>query len=196
MSEKDIDKTPNNKSFLSRGCSCTPAVEGENTNFYKSYCCKLDEHNWLDDIKLPTSTQTFDCVEVRFKNSRKSFFRLQNGTEVSVGDIVAVEASPGHEIGIVSMVGEAVKLQMKRRNVKPNSEDIKKLSFEGSYSDACQEYAEAIFYYDYVKDEKIPTPKELKINHEDYLMGLCDLTGELTRRAVRLATKKKSKECD
>ena len=95
---------------------------------------------------------------------------------------------------------EAFANKKKAEKIKKELDKIanfdKKLSFEGSYSDACQEYAEAIFYYDYVKDEKIPTPKELKINHEDYLMGLCDLTGELTRRAVRLATKKKSKEVE
>ena len=71
-----------------------------------------------------------------------------------------------------------------------------KLVFEGSYSEACQEYAEAICYYDFVKDEKIPSFKDLNINHEDYLMGICDLTGELTRRAVALATKRDSKEVE
>ena len=65
----------------------------------------------------------------------------------------------------------------------------KKLIYEGSYSDACQEYAEAMTYYGFLKG-KIPSFKDLGIDHSDYLMGICDLTGELGRRAVSLTTKK------
>ena len=71
----------------------------------------------------------------------------------------------------------------------------KKLIYEGSYSDACQEYAEAMTYYGFLKG-KIPGFNELKIDHGDYLMGICDLTGELTRRAVSLATKKEFKKVE
>ena len=72
----------------------------------------------------------------------------------------------------------------------------KKLAFEGSYSEACQEYAEAVCYYNFVNKKKLPGFKELNIGHEDYLMGICDLTGELTRRAVSLSTKRKFKEVE
>ncbi len=72
----------------------------------------------------------------------------------------------------------------------------KKLFFEGSYSEACQEYAEALCYYNFVKNKKLLSFKILKIDYEDYLMGVCDLTGELTRRAVSLATKRKFKEVE
>ncbi len=72
----------------------------------------------------------------------------------------------------------------------------KKLFFEGSYSEACQEYAEALCYYNFVKNKKLLSFKTLKIDYEDYLMGVCDLTGELTRRAVSLATKRKFKEVE
>lgn len=65
----------------------------------------------------------------------------------------------------------------------------KKLFYEGSYSDACQEYVEALTYYGFVKDGRIPTISTLKVNEEDYLMGICDLTGELTRKAVTIAHK-------
>ncbi len=71
-----------------------------------------------------------------------------------------------------------------------------KLVFEGSYSDACQEYVEAICYYNFVNNKKMPGLKELKVEPEDYLMGVCDLTGELARRAVSLATKRKTKEVE
>jgi len=69
-----------------------------------------------------------------------------------------------------------------------------KLIFEGSYSDACQEYVEAMCYYGFVKTGKIPGFKDLGVNHEDYLMGVCDLTGELARRGVSLATKRMHKD--
>jgi len=70
----------------------------------------------------------------------------------------------------------------------------KKLIFEGSYSDACQEYVEAMCYYGFVKNGKIPGFKELKVDHEDYLLGICDLTGELGRKGVSFATKRMNKE--
>ena len=70
----------------------------------------------------------------------------------------------------------------------------KKLGFEGSYSDACQEYVEAMCYYGFVKNGKIPGFKDLGVDHEDYLMGICDLTGELGRRGVSLATKRMYKD--
>jgi len=70
----------------------------------------------------------------------------------------------------------------------------KKLYFEGSYSDACQEYTEAICYHTFMERGKLPSMKDLKVDYEDYLMGLCDLTGELTRMAVAMATKRDEKE--
>ena len=70
------------------------------------------------------------------------------------------------------------------------------LVFEGSYSDACQEYIEAMCYFEYVKNKKIPGYKSLKVSHEDYIMGLSDLTGELTRRAVSLTSKKAFKDVE
>jgi len=64
----------------------------------------------------------------------------------------------------------------------------------GAYSNALQEYAEAKCFYGYVKDKNIPSVKDLKINSEEYLLGLCDFTGEMGRLAVILATNKKFKE--
>lgn len=89
-------------------------------------CNKLNVFDWLADVKMP-SDQKFDCVEVRFKNSRKDFFRNVNNLSLNVGDVVATEASPGHDIGIVSLTGELVRTQMKRKNVNPESADIKKI---------------------------------------------------------------------
>lgn len=70
----------------------------------------------------------------------------------------------------------------------------KNLFNEGSYSEANQEYVEAIAYYQFIKNNKIPRQSSLSVSYEDYLLGICDLTGELTRRAVTLASKRKIDE--
>jgi cell fate regulator YaaT (PSP1 superfamily) len=69
----------------------------------------------------------FDIVEVRFKNSRKEFYKLEPDMEFFKGDLVAVEASPGHDIGVVSLTGDLVKLQMKKKNVRADSPEVKKV---------------------------------------------------------------------
>jgi len=89
-------------------------------------CNKLNVFDWLANVEEP-SVQKFDCVEVRFKNSRKEFFRNVNNLSLKTGDVVAVEASPGHDIGTVSLCGELVRLQMKKKKVGFDSPEIKKL---------------------------------------------------------------------
>ncbi len=74
------------------------------------------------------------------------------------------------------------------------SKKHKRLPFEPSYSDGMQEYAEAIGYYYYVKNKKLISPKKMGVTVNDYMMGLCDLTGELGRRAVMAAIRKEKKE--
>ncbi len=113
--------------FLSRGCSHAPQIYQDNSHVACNRCCKLDVTNWLRDIPLPDNHPQFDCVEIRFKNSRKDFFRLTSDLDLKVGDIVAVEASPGHDIGIITMTGEIVKLQMRKKNVDPAADTIKKV---------------------------------------------------------------------
>ena len=81
---------------------------------------KLQSCNWLDDV--PGGANDFDIVEVHFKNTRKGFYRNSQHLPLKVGDVVAVEASPGHDIGTVAMMGKLVKLQMKRANLRPGTE--------------------------------------------------------------------------
>lgn len=89
-------------------------------------CNKLDTCNWLEDI--PSVGAEFDIVEVRFKNTRKAFYKNVNSLPLSKGDIVAVEASPGHDIGIVCLTGDLVKIQMKRCGAAiTGTDDIKKV---------------------------------------------------------------------
>lgn len=81
----------------------------------------LDCTNWLGDVP----GNDFDIVEVQFKNTRKGFYRNSAHLPLEVGDMVAVEANPGHDIGRVSMMGRLVKLQMKKANLKPNVEILR-----------------------------------------------------------------------
>lgn len=90
-------------------------------------CNKLGVFDWLAGMELPHGQKPFDIVEVRFKNSRKEFFRNTEGLELNVGDVIAVEASPGHDMGVVSLTGELVKLQMKKKGIPIDSPDIKKV---------------------------------------------------------------------
>ena len=116
-----------NNPFLSRGCCHAPQIYQDNSRIASHRCCKLDVTDWLGDVKLPEHHPQFDCVEIRFKNCRKDFFRLTTELDLKVGDIVAVEASPGHDIGIITMTGEIVKLQMRKKNVEPTADTIKKV---------------------------------------------------------------------
>lgn len=76
---------------------------------------KLMCHNWLADV---TTAKDCEYVEVQFKNTRKSFYTNPSGLEIAIGDTVVVEASPGHDVGQVTMVGPLVLLQMKRANLR------------------------------------------------------------------------------
>jgi cell fate regulator YaaT (PSP1 superfamily) len=90
-------------------------------------CNKLTVFDWLGNMSLPDGQKPFDVVEVRFKNSRKEFFKNTNNLTLNIGDTIAVEAMSGHDIGMVSLTGELVKLQMKKRHVNFDSEEIKKV---------------------------------------------------------------------
>jgi cell fate regulator YaaT (PSP1 superfamily) len=92
---------------------------------YKPGLNKLDSFNWLKDISCIPGEN--DIVEIRFKNTRKGLFRNVNSLRLETGDVVAVEASPGHDIGRVSMVGPLLNEQIKRLKVHPSSDDLKKV---------------------------------------------------------------------
>lgn len=89
-------------------------------------CNKLNVFDWLGNMSLPEGQTPCDVVEIRFKNSRKEFYRNVNNLTLNVGDVVATESSPGHDIGVVSITGELAKIQLKKKNVSYDSEEIKK----------------------------------------------------------------------
>ena len=100
---------------------------------------KLHCYNWLEDV--PGGFADFDIVEVQFKNTRKGFYKNSTNIPLEIGDMVAVETSPGHDIGQVTLIGELVKLQMKKANIKPDTE-IKRIFRKAKQSDL-EKYEEA-----------------------------------------------------
>lgn len=98
-------------------------------------CNKLSVFDWLGNMALPEGQKPFDIVEIRFKNSRKDFFKNVNSLNLNVGDAVAVESTSGHDMGTVSLTGELVKLQLKKRNVNFDSEELKKVYRKAKQTD-------------------------------------------------------------
>ncbi len=92
---------------------------------YKPGCNKLDSYNWLEDI--PECPGENDIVEIRFKNTRKGFYSNINNLRFDIGDLVAVEASPGHDIGRISMTGRLVLEQLKEHKNIPPPDEMKKV---------------------------------------------------------------------
>ncbi len=88
-------------------------------------CAKLNVTDWLKDVK--SIGRTDDILEVRFKNTRKDYYRNVNNLNLQVGDLVAVEANPGHDIGIISLMGDLVTEQMKKHKVTLANGEIRKV---------------------------------------------------------------------
>ncbi len=90
-------------------------------------CNKLTVFDWLANMQLPSGQAPYDLVEVRFKNSRKEYFRNTEGLPLKIGDIVATEAKSGHDIGQVTLTGELVRFQLKKKKIKEDSETFSKI---------------------------------------------------------------------
>lgn len=92
-------------------------------------CCsfnsKLHTYNWLEDF--PEMQEATNLVEVQFKNTRKNFYVNSNNLDLKQGDVVAVEALPGHDIGTVTLTGKLVLLQMKKNNFRPSEEGLRRI---------------------------------------------------------------------
>ncbi len=142
---------------------------------YKPGYNKLDSFNWLKDI--PDTPNVNEIVEIRFKNTRKGFFKNVNGLRLEIGDVVAVEASPGHDIGRVSMVGALIDEQLKKLKAHPSADDMKKVYRKAKAVDI-QKWEEA---------KKLETPtmlrtrkitEELKLNMK---IGDVEYQGDKTK---------------
>ncbi|WP_276168558.1 PSP1 domain-containing protein [Zobellia alginiliquefaciens] len=124
------------------GCSsCSTGKDGQPSGCKNNGTCgtdgcnKLTVFDWLSNMSLPNGEKPFDCVEVRFKNSRKEFFRNSENLSLSIGDIVATQAQSGHDVGMVTLVGELVKVQMKRKKVNFKDENLPKIHRKASQND-------------------------------------------------------------
>jgi len=124
------------------GCnSCSTGKDGQpkgcrnNGTCGTDSCNKLTVFDWLSNMSLPAGQEPFNCIEVRFKNSRKEYFKNTENLTLSIGDIVATEASPGHDVGMVTLTGELVRIQMKKKKIKEDSEHVKKVYRKASQKD-------------------------------------------------------------
>ncbi len=110
---------------IGRGCYFKQNADDEVTAEKCDGANKLNSFDWLQNVEalLPQG----DIFEIRFKNTRKGYYRNVNNLPLKKGDIVAVEASPGHDIGIVSLGGEMVALQMKKNGFNPEGVEFKKI---------------------------------------------------------------------
>ncbi len=120
-----------NKNGVPKGCksngNCATGTCGSGN--------KLAVFDWLSNMTLPTGEAPFNIVEVRFKNGRKHFYKNPENLTISMGDVVAVEGSSGHDVGVVSLAGELVKVQMKKRKISTDSEEVKKIYRKASQKD-------------------------------------------------------------
>jgi len=140
---------------------------------YKPGCNKLDAFDWLKD--LPYVPDENDVVEIRFKNTRKGFFRNANAIRLEIGDVVAVEASPGHDIGRVSMVGPIVNERLKKLKVQPSSDDMKKVYRK----------AKAVDIIKWEEAKKLETPTMLRSRQIAYDLKLNMKIGDVEYQGDR-----------
>ena len=112
------------KPEVGRGCAFGVNEEGKPFAQMEGGCFKLHETPWMAEYP---DHQQCDIFEVRFKNTRRSFYQNVNNLDLQIGDIVAVEASPGHDIGIISLTGDMVAKQMRRIGFNPYNGEFKKI---------------------------------------------------------------------
>ncbi|TXG37096.1 PSP1 domain-containing protein [Seonamhaeicola maritimus] len=98
-------------------------------------CNKLTVFDWLSNMSLPNGEKPFNWVEVRYKNGRKEYYHNTENLSLSIGDLVATQAKAGHDIGMVTLTGELVRVQMKRKNVPDNIEEGLKIYRKASQKD-------------------------------------------------------------
>ncbi len=124
------------------GCtSCSSGADGQpkgcknNGTCGSDGCNKLTVFDWLANMSLPGDQKPFIGVEVRFKNGRKHFYKNTENLSLSIGDIVATEATSGHDVGIVTLTGELVKVQMKKKSRNETAEDLPKIYRKATQKD-------------------------------------------------------------
>ena len=116
--------TINIKYDCSRGTTSHRSDDGELACGFKGGCCKLNVFDWMCGVP---DLDKEEIYEVRFKNTRKLYFRNETGISFNVGDIVVVEAVNGHDVGIVTIKGPVALKQLKRHNIDKKTFEFKKI---------------------------------------------------------------------
>ena len=102
-----------------------PIFRGLSSSTLAGTCAKLEVYDWLKDVVNTVNPD--ELVEIRFKNTRKDYYRNVNQLKLATGDMVAVEGNPGHDIGMVSLTGDLVLRQMKRHKVTLVNGELRKV---------------------------------------------------------------------
>lgn len=135
-------------------------------------CSKLDVYDWFANLEMPSNYQPFNIVEVRFKGSRKDFYRNTENIYVEAGELVCVESGTGgYDVGHVTMTGELVRMQMKKRGVAVDSPDIKKVYRKATSADVEKwKLAKGLEYETMHKARKIilALKLDMKLSDVDY----------------------------
>ena len=120
-----------------KGCSgsATPNGCGNSGLCSSGGCNKLNVFDWLSDLKNPSGTKPYDLVEVKFKNNRKEIYRNVEHIDLETGDWVAVDAQKGHDVGFVSLKGELVRLQLRRKGLEENGNTYRNIYRKASKRD-------------------------------------------------------------
>lgn len=134
---------------------CSPAGCKSNGNCSTGGCNKLNAFDWLGNVSYPSNYKPFDVIEIRFKGSRKSYFRNVENLELFTGDMVVVESDMGHDVGQVSLSGDLVRLQLKKRGMTEDDTRIKKIYRKATPSDL-EKYQEA-------KDKEVKTLENARV---------------------------------
>lgn len=108
--------------------SCSSCATGSNgAGGCKGGCAKLEVTDWLAGVPKPVGQPGCDAVEVRFKSTRKGFYRNVKGLSLMAGDVVTVEAPHGYDVGVVSLAGMLVRAQMKRKGAGTDTYSLRKV---------------------------------------------------------------------
>ena len=148
MAGKNGKKDVMDQKLIINGRICEKTMESEELELSAEVppceldcCSNLKSYDWLHD--LPVERRKTDVAEIKFKNTRKGFYFNSNNLRLKKGDLVAVEASPGHDIGIVTLTGELVYRQMKKYRVAYVEDGLKKIYRKAKTNDL-QKWKEAI----------------------------------------------------
>ncbi len=163
------------KAGLYRGCPRLDTENDQNSCPDAASCVKLNVTDWLAEV--PGDAEKEDVVEIRFKNTRKDFYRISGGLNLKVGDLVAVEASPGHDIGMVSLTGPLVYNQIVRNRLRPGEIEYRQVYRKAKPADLDKwKDAIALEHETMIKSRKIA--EDLKLNMK---IGDVEYQGDKTK---------------